>query len=214
LKIETYRHRQDGFNHDFAFESFALECPEIWQSHVHIDRFEVCRVVIVTTHSHLFRLTCCDVLHATAERRWAMTGTPSKETSLQAGVRSLLSLFKYLKLEPFGGSGDKKAVARADVTWEKSSVKAMAKGQADDLLIKVLSHVMIRHTKDETVELPKVIRMPPTCLTMSLSEETSYNAIVSTVRTNIVMTSMYVSFIFTFSSRFSSRFVSLSLALS
>jgi hypothetical protein len=63
-------------------------------------------------------------------------------------------------------------------------------GKADDVLVGVLSHVMIRHTKDETVELPKVIRMPPRCLKMSLPEETSYNAIVSTVRTNLVMTDM------------------------
>ena len=62
--------------------------------------------------------------------------------------------------------------------------------RTNDVLVHVLSSVMIRHTKNETVELPRVIRTPPRRLVMSVPEETSYNAIVSTVRTNIVMTSI------------------------
>lgn len=120
-----------------------------------------------------------------AERRWAMTGTPTPQTSSQSGLMNVLNLMQYLQHDFFtrrhGG----------DVTWSKLIVKNWNIGNVSSFfrLRSLLSMLMIRHVKSDIAELPLPIFSTNT-LSMGFEEVSTYNTLVCAVQSNLIITSM------------------------
>ncbi len=120
-----------------------------------------------------------------AERRWAMTGTPTPQTSSQSGLINVLNLMQYLQHDFFtrrhGG----------DVTWNKLIVKSWNTGYVSSFfrLRSLLSLLMIRHVKSDISELPLPIFSTNT-LSMGFEEVSTYNTLVCAIQSNLIITSM------------------------
>ncbi|KAG7363282.1 SNF2 family helicase [Nitzschia inconspicua] len=120
-----------------------------------------------------------------AERRWAMTGTPTRQTITQSGLSNVLNLMQYLNHNFFtrrhGG----------DVVWNQLIVRGWNRGYMSSFyrLRSLLSLLMVRHTKGDIEELAppiyKVIRFQ-----MSQEEVSTYNTLVCAVQSNLLITSM------------------------
>jgi len=124
------------------------------------------------------------LIELVAVRRWVMTGTPAKETSLQEGLSSLLGLLRFLRFDPFGTKG-------GSLLWQCCVARPLEQRIPLGVpqVVALLSGVMMRHTKIDVAELPPV-KLRSISLFMSASERNSYNAIVSYGRANIVLTEM------------------------
>ncbi len=120
-----------------------------------------------------------------AERRWAMTGTPTPQTSSQSGLINVLNLMQYLQHDFFtrrqGG----------DITWNKLIVKCWNIGHISAFfrLRSLLSMLMIRHVKSDIIELPLPVFATNT-LSMGFEEVTTYNTLVCAIQSNLIITSM------------------------
>jgi SNF2 family DNA or RNA helicase len=118
-----------------------------------------------------------------AERRWAMSGTPTKQSAAQIG--QLLGLMRFLKHNFFTLRLD------GDTTWKNSVSKCWRDGHlaAFFRLRSLLGFLMSRHTKLDIAELP-----PPhfttTAIPMSSTEVSTYNTLVSGAQSNLLITSM------------------------
>jgi SNF2 family DNA or RNA helicase len=118
-----------------------------------------------------------------AERRWAMTGTPTRQTMSHSGLSSILNLMSYLQHGFFthrnGGS----------TVWSHLIVRGWNRGYFASFfrLRSLLSLLMVRHTKRDIVPEPiyKVNVLP-----MSLEEISTYNTLVGAIRSNLLITSM------------------------
>eukprot|EP00516_Mucochytrium_quahogii_P006075 CAMPEP_0203753102 /NCGR_PEP_ID=MMETSP0098-20131031/6920_1 /ASSEMBLY_ACC=CAM_ASM_000208 /TAXON_ID=96639 /ORGANISM=" , Strain NY0313808BC1" /LENGTH=1259 /DNA_ID=CAMNT_0050643553 /DNA_START=163 /DNA_END=3942 /DNA_ORIENTATION=+ len=119
-----------------------------------------------------------------AERRWVMTGTPAKETSLRAGLRSILGLVRFLKVAPYG-------LPRGSIQWNALVSSPLEKRHPVGVpqLVALLVRTMIRHTKIDVAELPPLV-LKSVPLTMASTERDSYNSIVSYGRANIALTGL------------------------
>jgi SNF2 family DNA or RNA helicase len=120
-----------------------------------------------------------------AQRRWAMTGTPTPQTASSSGLSNLKGLMRFLQHDFFS------LRLEGDTIWQGSIVRSWNSGNlaAFFRLHSLLSLLMVRHTKLDIDELP-----PPnfrtTMLTMSADEVASYNALVSVIMSNLQITSM------------------------
>eukprot|EP00531_Pseudo-nitzschia_arenysensis_P016846 CAMPEP_0116118160 /NCGR_PEP_ID=MMETSP0329-20121206/1957_1 /TAXON_ID=697910 /ORGANISM="Pseudo-nitzschia arenysensis, Strain B593" /LENGTH=1286 /DNA_ID=CAMNT_0003611771 /DNA_START=219 /DNA_END=4079 /DNA_ORIENTATION=+ len=120
-----------------------------------------------------------------AERRWAMTGTPTPQISSQSGLMNVLNLMQYLKHDFFtrrhGG----------DITWNKLIVKSWNIGHVSAFfrLRSLLSMLMIRHVKSDITELP-LPTFTTNTLSMGFEEITTYNTLVCAIQSNLTITSM------------------------
>jgi len=120
----------------------------------------------------------------TAQRRWAMTGTPTPQRVSNSGVHNLLGLVRFLKHDYF--------CCRAK---GEERCKAIAKRFKDgDLSVffqlrSLLNLFMVRHTKENVLELRRPI-FSRTYTDMSNSEILAYNTLVSAIQMNIFTTSM------------------------
>ena len=121
----------------------------------------------------------------TANRRWAMTGTPTQQTANSSGLRNILGLVKFLKHDFFS------ARLGGDQVWNELITRMWNEGELSSFfrLRMLLSLLMVRHTKADIQEVPepKYIKSR-TC--MSIDEKRSYNTLVSAAQMNIVTTSM------------------------
>lgn len=119
----------------------------------------------------------------TAQRRWVMTGTPAKETSLMDGLRTILGVMRFLRLPPYGLAG-------GGTVWSAIVARALERriGVGVAQFVAVLSDVMMRHTKIDVAELPPLV-LRSVGLQLTPEERQSYNAIVAFGRTNIALTS-------------------------
>lgn len=120
-----------------------------------------------------------------AQRRWAMTGTPTQQTASQNGINNMHGLMRFLQHDFFSGRRDgdklwKKGVARS---WKEEYVASFFR------LRSLLTLLMIRHTKLDIAELPLPI-YNTTVVEMSPLEITTYNTLVSAVQGNLKLTSM------------------------
>lgn len=120
-----------------------------------------------------------------SERRWAMTGTPTRQTTTQNGLVNILNLMQYLQHGFFsrqlgGGAVWQDLIARG---WSRGSYASFFR------LTALLKLLMVRHTKTDIAELP-----PPTyhttALPMSAEEVHTYNALVCAIQSNLLITSM------------------------
>jgi SNF2 family DNA or RNA helicase len=118
-----------------------------------------------------------------ARRRWAMTGTPTKQNAGQIGqLRGLLS---FLQHDFFTSRLD------GDVAWKRGIAKSWRDGELVSFfrLRSLLGILMRRHTKNDIVELPTPY-FHKTEVSMSYLEATTYNTLVSAVQANLLLTSM------------------------
>ncbi|KAL7548569.1 hypothetical protein ACHAWF_011856 [Thalassiosira exigua] len=120
-----------------------------------------------------------------AERHWAMTGTPTQQVNSQSGLRNLYHLTNFLRHDFFSQRLGREKVWNSliDQGWRAGCLSSFFR------LKHIVSYLMVRHTKADFVEIP-----PPLFSTKSIclsrSESKTYNTIISSIRTNIITTSM------------------------
>jgi len=118
-----------------------------------------------------------------AERRWGMTGTPTKHGA--TAINEVLALTRYLQHDFFtarceGDSHWKKSVAKL---WKDQNLAGFFR------LRSLLSLLLKRHTKLDIKELPQPL-FRYSSIPMSAVEVETYNTIVSAVSSNLVLTSL------------------------
>jgi SNF2 family DNA or RNA helicase len=114
-----------------------------------------------------------------AERRWVMTGTPTKN-ALSTDLTGVRGLLRFLREETYGSK---------DNVWNALIARPWPSLRAKDRLVELLKRLMIRHVKEAIREIPKpdwhVVR-----LRMSALEALTYNTLVSLVQANLLTTGM------------------------
>ena len=115
-----------------------------------------------------------------AERRWVMSGTPAKETSLRDGLASLHGILAFVR-HPLGVS------AKA---WQQVAAPLLrsADAAAAAPLEAVLSELLVRHEKSAT-RIPPPLRRTVR-LRCSAAERLAYNTVVGFARANVLLTAM------------------------
>ncbi|CBJ30328.1 conserved unknown protein [Ectocarpus siliculosus] len=124
--------------------------------------------------------SCGDVARRIeAERRWVMTGTPTPTTSADAALRNLSNLLNLLREKEYSPE------------WRRNVRGPFIanKPEGRERLRRLLSEVMIRHTKADLLSIPPPVR-ESALLNMSQQETLAYDTIVSFVRSNLLLTSM------------------------
>lgn len=118
-----------------------------------------------------------------AERRWAMSGTPTKQSSAQIG--QLRGLMRFLQHDFFTPR------LEGDIAWRNNIRRCWKDGHVAALfrLRSLLGFLMKRHTKLDIGELPPP-RYRTQILPMSATEVATYNTLVSGIQSNILLTSM------------------------
>jgi len=114
-----------------------------------------------------------------------MTGTPTNQIASQTGLRNLFFLQNFVKHNFFSRELGKEKLWNSLINngWKDDHLASFYR------LKHLLSFLMVRHTKDDLVELPPPIYLT-TSINLSQSEKKTYNTLVSSVRTNIITTSM------------------------
>lgn len=143
-----------------------------------------------------------------SERRWAMTGTPTKEG--RTALTQVRNLMGFLQHDFFAPCCDGEIVWNRYITrpWKEvrvldNEVVSNKSPRAVDLnesvgafaaffrLRSLLKLLMKRHTKDDIVELaPPVYK--ESFVSMSHIEVATYNSIVTSIQSNLLLTSMRV----------------------
>ena len=120
-----------------------------------------------------------------AERRWAMTGTPTPQTLTQSGLSNILNLMHYLQHDFFGRRHN------GDAVWNQLIVKGWSRGFVASFfrLRSLLSLLMIRHDKSDIEEL-LLPKFKTNTLAMGFEEVSTYNCLVSAIQSNLIITSM------------------------
>ena len=120
-----------------------------------------------------------------AERRWAMTGTPTRQAASSSGLSNILNLMRYLQHDFFSRRQG------GEAAWQDLVTRGWSRGLLSSFfrLRSLLSLVMVRHTKLDIEELPPP-RYKTTILPMSSEEVKTYNTLVCAVQSNLVITSM------------------------
>ena len=121
----------------------------------------------------------------TAQRRWAMTGTPTPQTASQNGLKNILGLLKFLQHDYFSPrfDGDRKWKQYVSKNWNEFKIAPFFRIQH------LLSMFMVRHTKEDIEELPKP-RFNHVYMDLSAKEIMTYNTLVSAVQANLITTTM------------------------
>jgi SNF2 family DNA or RNA helicase len=120
-----------------------------------------------------------------AQRRWAMTGTPTQQTASQNGLSNMNGLMQFLQHDFFTRRRD------GDKVWQRFISRSWKDGHLSSFyrLKSLLSLLMIRHTKLDIEELqPPVYKT--TIVPMSSVEIITYNTLVSAVQGNLLLTGM------------------------
>lgn len=120
-----------------------------------------------------------------AERRWAMTGTPTRQATGQTGLSNILNLMQYLNHDFFSRRHG------GDVVWNQLVMRGWNRGLLSSFfrVRSLLSLLMVRHTKNDIEELPSPIYKTK-ILPMSQEEVTTYNTLCCAVQSNLLITSM------------------------
>lgn len=144
------------------------------------------RMVVDEGHSMGKNKDNCTIKFASwisAERRWAMTGTPTRQNATQIGqLKGLMSFLQHDFFTP-RRSGDQ--------VWRNYIARVWREGRIASFfrLKSLLQLLMKRHTKLDIAELPPPHFTTET-LPMSFTEVTTYNTLVSGVQSNIYLTSL------------------------
>jgi SNF2 family DNA or RNA helicase len=116
-----------------------------------------------------------------SERRWAMTGTPTKRKSNE--LTQLQNLFSFLRHDFFTGKSG------GDKFWNYHISKGWKDGRLSSFfrLRSLASFLMKRQTKLDMTQLaPPIYRRQ--AIQMSFTEVTTYNTLVAAVQSNIFLT--------------------------
>ncbi|GKZ00035.1 hypothetical protein MPSEU_000956900 [Mayamaea pseudoterrestris] len=118
-----------------------------------------------------------------AQRRWAMTGTPTKQTKSQ--FTQIKHLVTFLQHEFFSSRLDGERIWKSNIasSWNEESLASFFRLRN---LLKVLTK---RHTKLDIVELPSPLYHRK-IVTMSPEEAAAYNSIACAVQTNLLVCGM------------------------
>jgi hypothetical protein len=142
-----------------------------------------------------------------SERRWAMTGTPTKEGPY--ALSQVRNLMRFLQHDFFTPRGDGEMVWTKYIArlWkegkEAGNRRHLANGDTnfDDTVLSsgglaaffrlraLLGLLMKRHTKEDIVELSPPI-YKESLVSMSFAEVTTYNSLVTAIQANLLLTSM------------------------
>ena len=119
-----------------------------------------------------------------AQRRWAMTGTPTPQTVSRSGLSNLLGLMGFLQHDFFTSR------LHGDHVWATIS-RAWGDGKLSAFyrLRSLLEVLMVRHTKLDIEELPRP-KFDTKMLPLSAPEVKAYNTLVSAVQSNLLLTAM------------------------
>ncbi len=103
-----------------------------------------------------------------AERRWAMTGTPTQQVATQSGVRNLYYLTNFLRHDFFS-----RRLGREKV-WNSLIANGWRSGELSSFfrLKYIVSYLMVRHTKKDMIEIPPPV-YSTTHINLSQSETTT-----------------------------------------
>jgi SNF2 family DNA or RNA helicase len=116
-----------------------------------------------------------------AERRWLMTGTPTKQTGVQiCQVQNLMSFLQHDFFTP-RLAGDKAWQSGVARTWRDGKLVSFYR------LKSLLGVLMKRHTKLDIVEAPSYRKA---VVPMSSVEVATYNSIVCAIKINLMVCSM------------------------
>jgi hypothetical protein len=120
-----------------------------------------------------------------AERRWAMTGTPTRQIITQSGLSNVLNLMQYMNHDFFSRRNG------GDLVWNQLIVRGWNRGQLASFfrVRSLFSLLMVRHTKSDIAELSAPI-YNVNILPMSQEEVSTYNTLVCAVQSNLLITSM------------------------
>jgi SNF2 family DNA or RNA helicase len=146
------------------------------------------RMIVDEGHSMGRGKTSSAILFASwiyAERRWAMTGTPTRQTVGDSGISNVSFLMRYLQHDFFSSRRD------GDKVWKNLIAKGWKEGFLASFfrLRSLLAFLVVRHTKLDIEELP-LPHFQETVLQMSNEEVKAYNSLVWGVQSNLVLTSM------------------------
>lgn len=171
-----------NFEYDMSesFQQPELACPLL--------KVRWLRMVVDEGHSMGRGKTSSAIQFASwvyAERRWAMTGTPTRQTAGDCGIPSVSFLMRYLQHDFFSSRLEGEKVWKSLIAkgWREGCLASFFRLRA------ILAFLMIRHTKRDIKELPKPAYQE-TVVPMSNDEIKAYNSLVWGVQTNLVLTSM------------------------
>lgn len=118
-----------------------------------------------------------------AERRWVMTGTPTKHNTMQ--LNQVKALLRFLRHDFFFSKGDGERFWKKEIIdrWKGKDLVSFYR------LRSLLMLLMRRHTKLDIEELP-LPSFRKEIIPMSETEVNTYNTLVSAVQSNILLTSM------------------------
>lgn len=121
----------------------------------------------------------------TSERHWGMTGTPTQQVATQTGLKNLYYLTNFLRHDFFN-----RRLGR-DKVWNRLINQGWNAGDLSSFfrLKHLVSYMMVRHTKADLIEIPPPIYSIAR-IELSTQESTTYNTIVSAIKTNLITTSM------------------------
>lgn len=116
-----------------------------------------------------------------AERRWVMSGTPAKGTSVQLGLSSLYGLLSFVG-HPVCADGGRQ--------WRREYAAPLERGAEGGAarLRALLRGVVVRHTADAAAIPPPERTL--VLLPCSAAERRAYNTVLSYVAANIALTAL------------------------
>ena len=124
-----------------------------------------------------------------AKNRWLLTGTPTPSDPTQT-LAYLYHQFQFLNHPLFKGA----KLTKHEI-WRKLFSRVFSEGSDPhyyggvESLIRLLSSCMIRHSKQDILDIPKPV-YKVTKLVLSSEEKKVYNSFVALARCNLILTSL------------------------
>ncbi|OQR97757.1 F-box protein [Thraustotheca clavata] len=115
------------------------------------------------------------------DKRWIMTGTPTRNIAQSDGLRHLHSLLRFVRDRPYGAIDDRAWVQAIAKPFESREVVGYIRLQ------QLLNRIMLRHVKSDITSIPPPKRFT-TFIEPSPLEFQVYNTVVGAVRGNLVVT--------------------------
>ncbi|EQC36346.1 hypothetical protein SDRG_06451 [Saprolegnia diclina VS20] len=116
-----------------------------------------------------------------SDKRWIMTGTPTRHVAQTDGLRHLHGLLRFLRDRPYGANDDKPWLHAIAKPFERRDRVGYLR------LRHLLNRIMLRHVKSDVQSIPDPVRthviVPPSDL-----EYRIYNGVVGVIRGNLVVT--------------------------
>ncbi|OQR80934.1 F-box protein [Achlya hypogyna] len=130
-----------------------------------------------TTITNAIQMLCA----LSADKRWIMTGTPTRNVAASDGLRHLHGLLRFFRDRPYGTNDDKPWMLAITKPFEARLAVGYVR------LRQLLNRIMLRHVKSEVKSIPVPIRTT-VVVEPSPLEFRIYNGVVGVVRGNLVVT--------------------------